>query len=133
MPDGIKNVSQTTGRYTVTTTETKNGEKVQTTKFFSKDGKQIQADYYTAAEISDAANNSDYKDYYQTKVVQKDGKYFIAVTAKDEVKVGILANDFIGKVDDGTLSKYNPKYFEGYDPGYTDDGKPLSLSNKKNE
>ena len=61
----------------------------------------------------------------------KDGKYFVAVTAKDNFKVGILANDFIGKVDDGTLSKYNPEYFKNYDPGYTDDGKPLSRSNKE--
>ena len=131
MPNEIKNVSPATGRYTVTTTETKNGAKVETTKFFAKDGTQIKAEYYTAAEISDAANNSDYADYYSTKVVQKDGKYFVAVTAKDNFKVGILANDFIGKVDDGTLSKYNPEYFKNYDPGYTDDGKPLSRSNKE--
>lgn len=131
MPDGIRNVSQSTGRYTVTTTETKNGEKVQTTKFFAKDGTQIKADYYTAAEIADTANNSDYKEYYDTKVIQKDGKYFISVTAKEEQKVGILAKDYIGKVDDGTLSKYNPEYFAGYDAGYTDDGKPLSNSNKE--
>ena len=131
MPDGITNVNQATGRYTVTTTETKNGEKVEITKFFAKDGTQIKADYYTAAEISDAANNSDYADYYQTKPVQKDGQYFVAITAKGSFKVGILAKDFIGKVDDGTLSKYNPEYFQGYDAGYTPDGKPLSDSNKE--
>lgn len=132
MPNNtVTNVSPTTGRYTVKTTETKNGNKVETTRFFAKNGTQIKGDYYQAAEISDMANHSDYSDYYKTKVVQKDGKFYVAVTAKKSQKVGILAKDFIGKVDDGTLSRYNEGYFKDYDPGYTPDGKPLSRSNKE--
>lgn len=133
MPDPVttKTVSKTTGRYTVKTTEIKNGKKIETTQFFAKNGTPLKADYFSAAEIVDAVNNSDYKDYYKAKAVAKDGKFYVAVTVKKSQKVGILAKDFIGKVDDGTLSQYNPEYFENYDPGYTDDGKPMSRSNKK--
>ncbi len=133
MTEPIKKVSSHyTGRYTITTNTTDNNAKTTTIKFYAKDGTQLKPDYYTSAEISDAANQSDYGKYYTTRPAKlNNGKFGVAVTVKESQKVGILASDFLGVVDDGTITKYNPHYFDGYDAGYTGDGKPLSNSNKK--
>lgn len=135
MTDPVKTVSpNNTGRYTITTQKTNKTAQTTTIKFYAKDGTQIKPDYYNSAEIADVVNNGDYSKYYSAKPAKlNDGTIGIAVTVKEDQKVGILASDFLGVVDDGTISKYNPDYFAGYDAGYTQDGKKLSNSNKKME
>ncbi len=120
MPDEtVKNVS-VTGRYTETTTKTKNINNdnrttttTKTIKFYSKDGTQIKADYYDAAEAKDLANMNGYGEYYKTEVISKDGKFYVKVTAKTKQPVGFLAEDYLGKINDGTLRDANPEYFKG--------------------
>ena len=124
----VKNVS-VTGRYTVTTTKTTNinndnrtSTTSRTTKFFAKDGTQIKADYYDAAEAKDLANMNNYGKNYNTEVVQKNGKFFIKVTVKSKQTVGILAEDYLPKkkLNDGTLKANNPDYFKGVHCEYGD-------------
>ncbi len=127
MTDGtVKNVS-TTGRYTTTTTKTtyvnndnKTKTTTQTTRFYAKNGTQIKANYFAAAEAKDLANANGYGKYYNTEVVQKDGKFYLKVTVKTDQSIGILAEDYLGKVNDGTLKANNPKYFEGIHCEYGD-------------
>lgn len=134
----VKNVS-VTGRYTETTTKTTNvnndnrSTTVQTTtKFFAKDGTQLKAGYYDAAEAKDLAHLNGYDDHYKTEVVKKDGKYFVKVTVKSEQSIGILAEDYMpkGRVNDGTLKANNPDYFVGIHCEYGD-GKTASDLNHK--
>lgn len=116
MPNPIQKtqVSEISGRYTITKTQKTKNNKTTTIEFYSKNGTKLQPDYYSAAEAKDLASHNGYNKYYQTNVVQKDGKFYIKVTAKDDQTYGILAEDYLKKVNDGTIKKYNPKAFEGY-------------------
>ncbi len=126
-PVGQKVVSETTGRYTITK-NTKAGK--TTTTYFAKNGTQLKGDYYQAAEAKDLAHQNGYDKYYKTETFQKDGKFYVKVTAKTKQSYGILAEDYLKKVNDGTIKQYNPKAFEGYDC-MTDDGRQLSDLNKE--
>ena len=123
MPNGntVREVS-VTGRYTETTTTTTttnndNRTRVQKeiTKYYAKDGTQLKAGYYDAAEAKDLAHMNGYDDKYKTEVVQKNGKFFVKVTVKDSQSIGILAEDYLPKkqVNRGILKDNNPEYFEG--------------------
>ena len=117
MPDPIqsKNVSEISGRYTITTErQTKNKKTTKTVEFYSKDGTKLKPAYYSAAEAKDLASHNGYDKYYKTDVIQKDGKIFLKVTAKTEQPYGMLAEDYLKKVNDGTIKAYNPQVFEGY-------------------
>lgn len=121
-PVGEKQVSNVTGRYTVTTQSTNrttnSNETVQTTKistkYYAKDGTQIKPSYYNAAEARDLANHNGYGKYYNTQVIQKDGNFYLKVTAKTKQPYGMLAQDYLKTVNDGTIKQYNPGAFEGY-------------------
>ena len=130
----VRNVS-VTGRYTETTTKTVNNDNRSTTvtiKFFAKDGTQIKADYYDAAEAKDLAHMNGYDDNYKTEVVNRNGKFFVKVTVKDSQSIGILAEDYLrkGLVNKGILKANNPGYFEGIHCEYGD-GKTASDLNFK--
>lgn len=113
-PVGSKQVSKTSGRYTITSTKTDKNAKTTTVKYYAKDGKQLIPAYYSAAEARDLANHNGYGKYYKTEVIQKDGVYYLKVTAKTNQSYGMLAEDYLQKVNDGTIKKYNPQAFEGY-------------------
>jgi len=135
MPDDVTVRNESvTGRYTETTTKTTrtNGDnrntKVETTvKFFAKDGTQIKAGYYDAAEAKDLAHMNGYDGNYKTEVVNKDGKFFVKVTVKDSQSIGILAEDYLREelVNKGILKANNPNYFKGIHCEYGD-GKTAS-------
>lgn len=113
-PVGTKQVSETTGRYTITTTKSDETGKTTTVKFYAKDGTQLKQSYYNAAEARDLAEHNGYGKYYKTEAVQIDGVYYLKVTAKTEQPYGMLAEDYLKKVNDGTIKQYNPGAFEGY-------------------
>ena len=113
-PVGNKQVSKTTGRYTVTSTKTDNSGKTTTVKFYAKDGTPLNPSYYTAAEAKDLANHNGYGKYYKTEVIQKDGVFYLKVTAKTKQPYGMVAEDYLKNVNDGTIKSYNPQAFEGY-------------------
>lgn len=132
MPDPIQKtqVSKISGRYTITKSKNTNSNKTTTIEFYAKDGTKLKPDYYSAAEAKDLASHNGYDEYYNTKVIQKDGQYYLKVTAKTKQPYGMLAEDYLKKVNDGTIKKYNPKAFEGYNctDGY---GRQMSDLNKK--
>lgn len=113
-PVGQKHVSNLTGRYTVTTTKVNNDDKTTVVRYYAQNGKQIKPQYYDAAEAKDLANHNGYGEYYKTEVFQKDGNYYLKVTAKKNQSYGILAEDYLKTVNDGTIKQYNPNVFKGY-------------------
>lgn len=129
-PIGQKQVSNVTGRYTVTATKVNSGNKTTTVKYYAKNGTQIKPQYYDAAEAKDLASHNGYDKYYKTEVFQKDGNYYLKVTAKKKQSYGILAEDYLKSVNDGTIKQYNPQAFEGYNC-LDDAGHQMSDLNKE--
>lgn len=113
-PIDNKQVSPITGRYTVETFRKTDNEQIKTTTFYAKDGTRIKPDYYAAAEARDLANHNGYGKYYKTEVVNHNGTFFLKVTALTNQNYGILAEDYLKAVNDGTIKQYNPHVFEGY-------------------
>ncbi len=149
MPGGneVRNVSNLTGRYSVKTTDVKvqNGDSqtkitTETIKFYAKDGTQLKAGYYNAAEAKDLAYHNGYGKWYDVKCKSNNGKFYLEITAKSEFPVGMLAEDFLikGTVNKGTIKANNPKFFEGYncldDAGHqmSDLNKPIKKGEKIN-
>lgn len=132
MPDPIqrKQVSEISGRYTITKTKHTNSNKTTTVEFYAKNGTKLKPGYYSAAEAKDLASHNGYDKYYKTTVIQKNGKFYLKVTAKDEQPYGMVAEDYLKEVNDGTLKKYNPKAFEGYNC-LDEAGHQMSDLNKK--
>ena len=129
-PFGQKQVNRVTGRYTVTSTKTNNINKTITINYYAQNGTQLKPQYFNAAEAKDLAAHNGYDKYYKTEVFQKDGNFYLKVTAKTKQTYGILAGDYLKKVNDGTIKQYNPGVFDGYH--CTDDaGHPQSDLNKE--
>lgn len=129
-PVGQKQISNVSGRYTVTSTSTNKSNKTTTVRYYAQNGTQIKPQYYDAAEAKDLANHNGYDKYYKTEVIQKDGNFYLKVTAKKSQSYGILAEDYLKSVNDGTIKQYNPKAFEGYNC-YDDAGHQMSDLNKE--
>lgn len=139
MPDSYVTVKSPngTGRYQQISEQQVIGQdgKTQTKKTvisFAANGTKIKNDYYAAAEAKDLAKANGYDKYYDTAVVQKDGKFYLKVTVKSKQAIGILAEDFLHVVNDGTLKANNPKYFEGIHEEYGN-GKTASDLNHEME
>lgn len=113
-PVGLKQVSKTSGRYTITSTKTDKNAQTTIVKYYAKDGTQLKPEYYSAAEAKDLATHNGYDKYYKTETLQINGKWFLKVTAKTKQPYGMLSEDYLKKVNDGTIKQYNPQAFEGY-------------------